>query len=313
MKQKLSYRIKNWSIYNRSLINRGNLTLWFSDDVVQSWYSTLQTKKRGRRFTYSDACIEVALTLRSLFQFPLRSTQGFLEGLVTMLGINLKVPHYSRLSRRAADLQIDLTKKIKKAEKLDLVIDSTGLKIYGEGEWKMRTHGKQKRRTWRKYHVAVNPKDHQVIEIILTEANVHDATVLPDLLKNIDSIGTLYGDGAYTFKSGFDAIAAKNGKAKVPLRTGTSLVKNKLSPGQALRNEIVKEIRKSGGKTRWKKTSGYHLRSLVETHMFRLKTILGNKLNSRLMNNQKTEARIRSKILNQMSSLGMPISVSKAA
>lgn len=147
---KIAYRIQNWREYNQALINRGNLTLWFSEDAIQSWYSQDVQEGRGRRFTYSDACIEIALTLRGLFRFPLRATQGFLEGLVKIMGLNLKVPHYSILSRRASGLSIALPRK-EKSGSLDLVIDSTGLKVYGEGEWKMRTHGKQKRRTWRKY------------------------------------------------------------------------------------------------------------------------------------------------------------------
>jgi hypothetical protein len=133
---------------------------------------------------YSDTYIELALTIRTLFRLPLRATQGFLEGLVFMLGLNLEVSHYSRLSRRASTLNIQLnTLKSAGKEPTDLVIDSTGLKIFGEGEWKIRTHGKQKRRTWRKYHVSVNPVTHEVTAIELTEANVHDCTVLPTLLS----------------------------------------------------------------------------------------------------------------------------------
>ena len=108
----------------------------------------LHRKKRGRPFTYSNNYIELALTLRTLFHFPLRATQGFLKGLVSLLGLKLQVSHYSRFSRRASALNIQLMKLKKKSKKLtDLVIDSTGLKIFGDGEWKMRTHGKQKRRT----------------------------------------------------------------------------------------------------------------------------------------------------------------------
>jgi hypothetical protein len=127
------------------LINRDNLTLWFSEDALKSWYQTpLSCKKRGRPFTYSSSYIELALTLRTLFRFPLRATQGFLERLVSLLGLKLQVSHYSRLSRRASALNIQLMKLKESKKPTDLVIDSTGLKIFGEGEWKMRTHGKQK-------------------------------------------------------------------------------------------------------------------------------------------------------------------------
>jgi len=303
---KIAYRIRNWKQYNRALINRGNLTLWVSEGVIQSWYSQNEkTQGRGRRFTYSDACIELALTLRSLFRFPLRATQGFLEGLIQLMKLDLKVPHYSSLCRRAGTLKVILPRK-EKTGSLDLVIDSTGLKVYGEGEWKMRTHGKQKKRTWRKYHVAVDPSTHEVVAMELTESNVHDADVVVDLMKGLKNLGHVYGDGAYPLKQSLDAIALAGGQAVIPPRSGTCIVKKDPSPGQEQRNQLIRERRALGGKNAWKKSSGYHRRSLVETHMFRLKTILGQSLHSKSFKNQKTETAIMSSILNQMTALGMP-------
>jgi hypothetical protein len=259
--------------YNRALINRGNLTLWISDDAIKSGYAATDAKAgRGRRFTYSDACIELALTLRSLFRFPLRSTQGFLEGLVKLMNLNLKVPHYSRLSRRAGDLKIQIPRK-EKSGAMDLVIDSTGLKVYDEGEWKMRT--------WRKYHVAVDPQTHEVVTMELTEANVHDSEAVPALMVELENLSNVYGDGAYPTKNSLDAITKAGGHAIIPPRSGTCIVRKNPSPGEEQRNRLVRERRSAGGKNAWKKPSGYHRRSLVETHMFRLKTILGDLLHSR--------------------------------
>lgn len=302
---KVAYRIQNWKQYNRALIDRGNLTLWISEDVVESWYAAPRIQGRGRPFTYSDACIELALTLRSLFRFPLRSTQGFLEGLTKMMKLHLKVPHYSQLSRRAGSLNIQLSRQ-HKSGKLDLVIDATGFKVYGEGEWKMRTHGKQKRRTWCKFHVAVDPDTHEVVALELTQSNVHDSEVVVDLLKGLENLGNIYGDGAYPLKHSMDAIANAGGHAIIPPRTGTCIVSKNPSPGQEQRNRLIRERREVGGKNTWKKTSGYHRRSLAETHMFRHKVILGEKLHNRNLTNQKTEARIRANILNRMTNLGMP-------
>jgi IS5 family transposase len=302
---KIAYKIRNWKQYNRALVNRGNLTIWISADAVESWYAQQAPQGRGRPFTYSNACIELALTLRSLFQFPLRATQGFLEGLTKLMNLELKIPHYSCLSRRASDLDIQLARE-KRSGKLDLVIDSTGLKVYGEGEWKMRTHGKQKRRTWRKYHVAVDPGTHEVVAMELTESNVHDCEVVSDLMKNLVNLGKIYGDGAYCLKPSLDAISNAGGHAIIPPRSGTCIVKKDPSPGQDQRNRLIRERRAAGGKKAWKQTSGYHRRSLVETHMFRHKTILGNKLHNLTLTNQITEARIRANILNRMTALGMP-------
>lgn len=308
MAKKIAYRVRNWKKYNRSLINRGNLTLWFSDDVIRSWYhKPHKNRKRGRSNIYSDTYIELALTLRSLFRLTLRATQGFLEGLISLLGLKLQVSHYSRLSRRAGDLKIKLAELTKtKRKPTDIVIDSTGLKIYGEGEWKVRTHGKQKRRAWRKYHVAINPDTHEVMAVELTEANLHDCNVLPALLPAHKKIGGVYADGAYSFKKNFDAIASVGGTPFIPIRAGTTLVKKNPSAGEVLRNKLLQDIWKAGDRNNWKKTSGYHRRSLVETHMCRLKTILGGTLRGRTMPNQKTEAIIMAKILNKMTSLGMP-------
>jgi len=310
MAKKITYRIHNWKNYNRSLINRGNLTLWFSENAVKSWYQKpRRCKKRGRPFTYSNSYIELALTLRTLFHFPLRATQGFLEGLISLVGLKLQVSHYSRLSRRASGLDIQLTRlKNKGKVPMDLVIDSTGLKIFGEGEWKICTHGKQKRRTWRKYHVSVNPDSQEVTAIALTKANVHDCTMLPALLSTQKNVGNVYADGAYSFKQGLDAIADVGGIPLIPIRNGTCLVKINPSKGEILRNQLLLDIWQAGGRSMWKKTSGYHRRSLVETHMFRLKTILGNTLKGRKLENQKIEASLMAKILNKMTHLGMPIS-----
>lgn len=305
---KIAYRIRNWKQYNRALIDRGNLTLWVSESVVAGWYSARPaglSLNRGRPFTYSDACIELGLTLRTLFRFPLRTTQGFLEGLMRLMKLDLQVPHYSRLSRRAADLQLQITRHPKEG-KLDLVIDSTGLKVYGEGEWKMRTHGKQQRRTWRKYHVAVDPDTHEVVAMELTTSNYHDSRAVPALLEGMRNLGKVYGDGAYPTPTSLDAIDRAGGHAVIPPRTGTCIVKNTPSPGEEQRNRLVRERRAAGGKKAWKKCSGYHRRSLVETHMFRLKTILGGKLRSHSFQNQKIEATLMAKILNQMTHLGMP-------
>lgn len=188
----------------------------------------------------------------------------------------------------------------------DIVIDSTGLKIYGEGECKVRVHGKQKRRTWRKYHVAINPDSHEVTAIELTVAHRHDSKVISDLLSNQKNLGKVYADGAYPFKHCMDAIAEAGDTRMMPVRSGTCLVKTNPSKGEELRNQLIADIRKAEGKVMWKKTSGYHKRSLVETHMFRLKTILGASLRGRKFENQRTEARIMAKILNRMTRLGMP-------
>ena len=146
MSSSVAYKIKNWSQYNKALVNRGNVTVWLNEDTRQGWNPQLPQTLRGRPYQYSDLAIECALTFKSLFHLPLRATQGFLQSLMCMLKLDLVVPDYTTLCRRAKDLSIDLKKSIRPSQAIDIVIDSTGLKIYGEGEWKMRIHGKQKPR-----------------------------------------------------------------------------------------------------------------------------------------------------------------------
>jgi hypothetical protein len=172
----------------------------------------------------------------------------------------------------------------------------------------MRIHGKAKRRTWRKLHVAVDPSSFETISIQLTDHSTHDDQVMSPLLKNQKNIGNVYGDGAYISTSCFDAIASAGGKPVIAIRTGTRLVLKDPTPGQKLRNDLVKDICRAGGREPWKKQSGYHRRSLVETHMYRFKTILGQRLSSRKFNNQVCEVKVKTLILNKMTALGMPVS-----
>jgi hypothetical protein len=306
---KVAYRVRNWREYNRALIDRGNLTVWIGDNLEETWYSDSRHAGRGRSDTYSDSCIQLMLIIRSLFHLPLRATQGFFEGFFTLLNIELKTPHYSRLSRRASGLVVNYTSQKARRKPRDLVVDSTGLKIYGEGEWKMRTHGKDKRRTWRKLHVAVDPNSFETISIEVTDCGTHDDEVMAPLLDGLKNLGKVYADGAYISSTCFGAIAAGGGEPLIALRTGTGLVKKDPTPGQQLRNDLVKGIWQAGGRGAWKKNSGYHRRSLVETHMYRFKTILGPRLSNRVFRNQVCEAKVKTLILNRMTTLGMPVSV----
>ena len=271
------------------------------------WYAKAQSERsRGRPYIYSERCVEVALTLRSLFHFPLRTTQGFIEGLFQWLHLDLRVPHYTQLCRRAQELKVQYYSIRSKNKPTDLVVDSTGLKIYGEGEWKTRVHGKQKRRAWRKLHLAIDLANRETVAIELTSVHVHDEKVLPSLVKEQKDIGKVYADGAYISKGCFDAIAVIGGEPIIPLRFRTCAVSKDPSPGQLLRNQLIQKIRAAGGKGKWKKESTYHKRSLVENQIFRFKKILGGTLSSRVFANQITETKIKTLILNIMTSLGMP-------
>ena len=186
-KSKTVYRVKNWSSYNRALVARGSLTVWIDDGLWGQWYDQ-RPSQRGAQFVYSDQAMEWMLTMRVLFGLPLRQTQGFIQSLLDLMGLVLAVPDYSTLSRRQGALRVELPKKQTNspASPMHLVVDSTGLKVYGEGEWNVRQHGWTKRRTWRKLHVGVNEATGEVVAQTLTSHRIDDASQVVDLLSQVD-------------------------------------------------------------------------------------------------------------------------------
>jgi hypothetical protein len=209
-------------------------------------------------------------------------------------------PHYSTLSRRACSLELSLAAPQKITH---LVIDSTGLKVYGEGEWKVRTHGADKRRTWRKFHIAMDASTHQITASLITDKDLLDRNATADLLEQTTSeIERVCGDGAYDFEQCYRAIKKQHAIALIPPRSD-AVIRGK-SPFEQ-RDENLREIRKLGRK-QWKVESTYHKRSLVECAFFRLKTIFSDRLRSQRDDTQRAEAKIRCLALNRMTRLGMP-------
>lgn len=311
MASKSTYRVRNWSEYNRALIRRGDLTVWVDDAALKAWVAKPDPHHVGQPFFYSNNAIECCLTLRSLFHLPLRSTQGFLFSLFKLMGVELQVPDYSTLSRRAETLDVDL-ESFPSTGGVHLVIDSTGFKVFGEGEWKVRTHGASKRRTWKKMHIAVNAKTFDVLSVETTSRDVHDTKVTSRLIPKNEKIEAIYADKAYDNKVSLDPIAEAGAKAIIPPRSGAALTAaKKLTPGLKQRNEHVKRIWKVGEEA-WKVESNYHTRSLVETTMFRYKQIFGERLRGRKDETQKNEMRVWSRALNRMTHLGMPESYKKS-
>ena len=302
-KKKQPYRIRNWSEYNKALAHRGSLTFWFAEDAIVAWRNPQKSGKPGKPRTYGDACIQVMLTLKAVYHLPQRATYGLVASLLELMGLDLPVPHPTILSRRAASLEV-VVPRAKKNEPLHVLVDATGLKVYGEGEWKVRTHGIGKRRTWRKLHIAMNAKTGEILASVCTTSNVSDKEVLPNLLAQIgEPIEQLTGDGGYDYVDCYEAIAERKAKAVIPpRRTGRMRPQDERFRA---RDENLGRIKRIGRK-KWKKESDYHRRSLVETAMMRQKTIFGSGLSSRRFHNQATEMSVRCAALNRMTQLGMP-------
>lgn len=306
--KKNQYRIRNWPDYNKALVNRGSLFFWLSEEVLTHWMAPQPSGKRGASNKYSDLCILTCLMMRHLYGLKLRGTQGFINSLFVLLGLDLKCPDYTRLSRRSKGLDVPLPRS---KEILNVVVDSSGLKVYGEGEWKVRQHGVSKRRTWRKMHLAINPDNQEIVASVLTSNDVSDGQVLDALLDQIPGdLEAVGGDGAYDATSCYEAIYEKGAKPLIPpRRNGVPRVWSK-EDALSARDNALKRIENLGGngaaRAQWKREVTYHRRSLAETAMFRFKTIFGQKLSMRTFDNQATELFIKSAILNLMTSLGMP-------
>jgi hypothetical protein len=300
------YRVKNWNEYEKALVQRGSITFWMTDDFEKNWRHTGE-KQRGSQFAYSDKAIEIMLTVKEVFHLTNRQTEGFIASLFTLMKIGLPVPDHSTLSKRGRSLKVNLPKKT--SSSLHIVMDSTGLKIYGEGEWKVRQHGVSKRRTWRKLHVGVNPQDGEFRAVLLTENSVSDDNAVAGLLVQIEQeLDEFAADGAYDKRKVYDSLNAHSPGVNIliPPRKNARIWKHGNTKAEHLkRDENLRSIRKHGRKA-WKKRSGYHVRSLAETAMFRLKTIFGNELSARLIETQTTQALIRCAALNKMTHSGMP-------
>ncbi|MBN2259835.1 MAG: IS5 family transposase [Clostridiales bacterium] len=302
---KKSYQIGNWKEYNKSLINRGSITFWFSEEIIKTWGAKKDKNHFGRPLVYSDLAIETSCIIRFFYHLPLRAAQGFLSSLASILRINISIPSYTQVCRRAQKLKLDL--KLSNRKITDIVFDSSGLKVYGEGEWKMRTHGKSKRRTWRKLHIGICPKTHDIIVSELTENLSHDSKIMPSLLSYAPKgIKKVYGDKGYDSYRCFKAIDEIGAESIIPTRQNSNIFREM----HHKRSKILMEIRGLGdddiARSIWKKLKGYHRRSLVETAFYRIKTMLGPNLKSRKLLSQKIEAMLKCQIINKLNSLGMP-------
>ena len=300
-------KIINWKEYNEALVRRGQFTLWISDDVIEHWHHENAGNKVGRPFTYSDLAVESLLTIREFFHTTYRATEGFGKSLAALMKVDVAIPDFTSLAKRAAKLGIDID-VTKYRGKIDMVVDSTGLKVYGEGEWKVKKHGWAKHRTWRKLHLMIDPATHQIIAELLTGNDVHDSQVVKTLLEETENeIGRFYGDGAYDPWEVRDELEKRGIEQVIPPRED-AVPQNRRDGRRKERDAAIDGIEKQGRKG-WKKGIGYHRRSLAETGMYRMKTIFGGNLKNRKLENQKTEVRLRCKLLNKLTTFGMPKSV----
>lgn len=310
MQAEMQYKIRNWSEYNKALIQRGSINIWIEEESLKKWYSSSHTCLAGRPETYSDDAILMLLILREVFKLTLRSLQGFAQSTFKMMNLNLPIPSYTQISRRAKTLHKSINRLLKGKKNCHIIFDSTGLKVYGEGEWKVKVHGKSKRRTWRKFHIGIDAETQDILCCELTENNKGDGQTAKKMLSKMPgSIKSARGDGAYDGQDFRQKVHAKGGVCIVPPPRDATY-KGASEGWERERDLCLAAIEGFGGgedgRRLWKKCSGYHQRSLAETAMYRVKKMFGARLKARSMDTQKSEAICKCLVVNKMNKLGMP-------
>ncbi|MGI9510926.1 MAG: IS5 family transposase [Geminicoccaceae bacterium] len=306
--RKAKYRVRNWSVYNAGLCQRGSLTVWLSSETIDGWKAP-KREGRGGQPVYSDGAIEAMLTLGAVYHLPLRQTRGLTKSVFDLAGVDLAVASLATLCRRRKALSIEPWAR-DTSEPLDLVLDSTGLKIFGQGEWCRAKHGR-KRRGWKKLHVGLDVKSGMIVSHLLTDKDAGDPDQVDDLLDKTDGpVARFMADGAYDGEPVYEAVKRHSSdltaKVVIPPRK-TAVLSSEDEEEQTDRDRHILEL-EAKGRMAWQEAHDYGQRSLAEITMGRYKSIIGDRLRSRHDDAQPVEVAIAVKALNHMMNLGKPLS-----
>jgi hypothetical protein len=302
-------KVTNWREYDAGLRQRGSLTVWFTDEAVQAWQAEPRTT-RGGQPAYSPLAILTALTLRAVFRLPFRQTEGLIGSVIGLLGLDLAVPDHTTLCRRAETLEVPRPRRCGGGEPVHLLVDSTGLRLCGPGEWLVEKHGTRTRRSWRKLHLGVEADTGQVVAAVLTDRDADDGAQVGPLLGQLDGqIASFTGDGAYDQEGVYASVAARHPEAAVivpPRSTAVPSDTAETTPTQ--RDQHLQAIAETG-RMGWQRASGYNIRARIEAAVSRYKRVIGDTLRSQTDGRQATEVAIAVGVLNRMLELGRPESV----
>ncbi len=298
---KARYRVTNWQTYDRGLVGRGSLTVWFSPEAISTW-TPKKTGRRGGQRRYSDVAVQTALYLRLLLGLPWRQTEGLLQSLVELVGLDIEIPDYTTLSRRCLDLATDLSRSPSSGP-IHLIVDASGLKVFGQGEWVAAKYG-CRRMGWRKLHLAVD-EEGRIVAAELTDNEVADASVFPSLLSQSDAkVVRVVADGAYDRREVYETAGRRGAYVVVPPRRGAVV------SGDPILRTRDRHIRRIARVVRaeWRRERGQHRQSRAENTFYRYKRIIGPGLRARSPMAQRNKMLAACNLLNWMSELGMPSS-----
>lgn len=308
---KQPFKVTNWAEYEAGLRKRGSIIFWLSDEALAAWHAP-RRKTPGGQPRYSDLAVETSLQLGLVFDLPLRQIEGFVSSLFSLMSVELPIPDHTTLSRRAGRLNTHKSKPERNGgsdKPLHVIIDSTGLKTYGAGQWLEDKHGVKSRRRWRKLHIAIDADSGEILAEVLTGQDTSDVSQLDKLLDAIDApMGCFMADGAYDGKSAYDTIQWHSAGVRIIIPPRPHFIPKEILGPPTQREGHVATIAERG-RMSWQASTGYGRRSLVETTMSRYKSIIGNRLRARKFANQKAEVTRACEILNRMLSCARPKSV----
>jgi hypothetical protein len=308
-------KVTNWRDYDESLRRRGSLTVWFSDEAVEAWEAERRTS-RGGQPEYSDLAILTALTFKAVFRLAYRQTEGLIGSVIGLLGLDLAMPDHTTLCRRAETLEVPRPKPRgdgagggagRDTGPMHLLVDSTGLKLYGAGEWLVEKHGTKRRRSWRKLHLGVDAETGRIVAATLTDRDEDDASQVGPLLDQVaDPVASFTADGAYDQESVYADVAERHPGADVVVPPRSTAVPSATAETAPTQRDCHLQLIAEKGRMGWQKASGYNARARAEATIGRFKRVIGDGLRSRTDERRATEMDVAVQVLNRMLELGRP-------
>jgi len=302
-------KVTNSAAYDAALRQRGSLTVWFTDEAVAAWAAEPRTTQGGQRW-YSPLAILTALTLRAVFHLALRQTEGLIGSIIGLLGLTLAIPDHTTLSRPAETLEAPRPRPRRNAGPLHLLVDSTGLKLCGAGEWLVEKHGTKTRRSWRKLHIGLDADTGQIVAATLTNKEMDDGAEVGPLLDQVPGpVASFTVDGAYDQEGVAATVAERHPEAAIIVPPRSTAVPSETAETDPTQRDRHLQSIAEHGRAAWQKASGYTKRSRVEAAIGRFKQVIGDGMRSRTDRRRATEVDVAVHALNRMLELGRPISV----
>ena len=300
------HRVSNSAAYDAALRQRGSLTVWFTDDAIEGWRAEPRTTPGGQP-SYSSLAILTALTLRAVFRLALRQTEGLIGSVIGLLGLELRVPDHSTLSRRAETLDAPRPQLRRNGEPMHLLVDSTGLRLCGAGEWLLEKHGTKTRRSWRKLHIGLDAGTGRIVAASLTAKEVDDGAEVGPLLDQVTGVvASFIADGGYDQDRVYDSVAGRHPDAAVIFPPRATAVPSDTAATAPTQRDRHLQIIAKRGQAAWQKVSGYTTRARAEAAIGRFKQVIGDGLRSRTDARRATEVDVAVHALNRMTELGRP-------